>query len=446
MLKTVPRILIVACLAFQAFGSGVDDKLFFAARRESVMKRIGGSIALLEGAANTRAYVAFRQNNDFYYLTGVEAPGAYLIIDAVNHRSRLFLPPRNRMQEIWEGPGLYPGEDTRKLTGCDEVLENSRLLPELEKLQGSFQSVYIPMKPEETAAVSRDRASQFDLDRERNPWDGRASRARAFEQNLRGKLGQSASVKDLSPILDDMRRVKDTQEIERMRESARIGARGLMEAIRAARPGLYEYQLGAAAEFIFKWHGAAGPAYFPVVGSGPNSCILHYHQNDRKMEAGDLIVMDFGPDYRYYTSDITRTYPVSRSFSDEQAKVYQAVLDAQKAAIRKVRPGSTFAEVSAAAREAIAGAGYLKYWLHGVSHYVGMSTHDVGDMHPLEPGVIISVEPGIYIPEKNMGIRIEDTVLVTKDGCEVLTKDVPKELREIERLRSEHSSLVPNDY
>jgi Xaa-Pro aminopeptidase len=161
---------------------------------------------------------------------------------------------------------------------------------------------------------------------------------------------------------------------------------------------------------------------------------LHYSANSRQTQPGDLFVLDFGPEYQYYQSDITRTFPVSGKFTEEQARVYRVVLEAQKAALAKVRPGATFADINRAAREVITRHGYGKYWRHGVSHYVGMSTHDVGGSEALEPGVVLTVEPGIYIEEKALGIRIEDTVLVTADGCEIFSRDVPKEIDEIENL------------
>ncbi len=443
MKKSATRLLVAALLVWQAASGRPNDNSFFAARRESLMKKIDGAVAVLQGAPETRAYEGFRQSNDFYYLTGVEVPDALVLLDASRHRSILFLPPRNKQVELWEGPRLYAGEEARVATGFDEVMDVARLGEELEKRKGGIKDLYTPLKPEEVAATSRDRAVEYEAARERSSWDGRVSRERAFEQNLKKKLGDAVSIKDLSPILDEMRRVKDALEIERMRESARIGAMGLKEAMRAAKPGVYEYQLAAAAEFVFKWNGAMGYAYFPIVGSGPNSCALHYSLDNRRTEPGDIIVMDFGPDYRYYHSDITRTFPVSGKFSEEQAKIYEIVLEAQKAALLKVRPGATFGDVSGAAREVVARHGYLSNWFHGVSHYVGMSTHDVGGIQPLAQGVVITVEPGLYFPEKNLGVRVEDTVLVTKDGCEILSRDVPKEIPEVERLMSEGTALPP---
>ena len=443
MLTVFMRLIPIAFITFSAAGSPDADLACFAARRAVVMSRIEGGLALLQGAAEPRAYAQFRQSNDFYYLSGVEVPDAYLLLDGANRRSLLFLPERNRIREIWEGPRLYPGEDARALTGFDEVLEASRLPGELEKRKENLKAIYTPMKPEEVALTSRDRAMQYETSRERNPWDGRVSREKALEQNLRKRMGDSVEVRDLSPILDEMRRVKDAQEIERMRESARIGAIGIAEAMRSTKPGVYEYQIAAAAEFIFKWNGAMGPAYCAIAGSGPNSCLLHYNRNARRTEPGDLVVLDFGPDYRYYHADITRTFPVSGKFGDEQARIYKVVLEAQKAAIARVRPGATFADLNGAARDVVTRGGFAKNWLHGVSHYVGMSTHDVGEMRPFEPGVVLTVEPGIYIAERSLGVRIEDTLLVTQDGSEVLSIGVPKEIPDVERLMAGKRAMIP---
>ena len=425
---------------FPGLGYSNDDSSFFAARREALMKKIEKSVAVLAGAPDPRAYVAFRQDNNFYYLTGVETPNALLLLDSTENHSILFLPPRNINEEKWDGPRLFPSPESTVQTGIDEVLDLSKFGEELEKRKNKAQAVYIPLSPHEIAATSRDRALQHDRAHQSDSWDGRQSRESAFEQKLRAKLGRSVAIKDLSPILDDMRRVKDAQEIERLREAGRIGALGIKEAIRFAKPGMYEYQFAALAEFQFRWNGASGTAFFPIVGSGPNSCIVHYEENSRKTEAGDLVVMDFGPDYLYYESDLTRTFPVSGRFSEEQARIYQIVLDAQKAALEKVRPGATFLEVGEAARKKLEHYGLDNYLTHGVSHYVGMSVHDVGKPVPFEPGVIITVEPGVYIPEKKLGIRIEDTVLVTKDGFEILTGGVPKEIAEIEKLILESRS------
>jgi len=423
------RLLIAAAAVLGAGASG-SESAFYAARRAALMKKMGGGVSVLAGAPDTRAYAPFRQDNDFYYLTGVETPGAFLVLDAGENRTILFLPPRDRHEEQWEG-ARPAGEDQR----MDAVLDPSRLESELQKRVKGAAELFLRRQPEETAAVSRDRAVQHDAAREASPWDGRISREKALESALRRRLGDGVRVADLSLLLDGLRRVKDSMEIERLREASRIAAAGLRAAISGARAGQFEYQLAALAGFLFRWQGAPGDSYFPIVGSGPNSCIVHYHANTRRIEAGDLVVMDYGPDYRYYQADVTRTFPVSESFSDEQRRVYDVVLQAQKAALAQVRPGATFRDLNRAAREVVDRAGLGKYWLHGVSHYIGMSAHDVGDSSPLEPGVALTVEPGVYIANQALGVRIEDTVLVTRDGFENLSGELPREAADIEKLR-----------
>jgi len=431
------RAVLIGLAFLQAVAAFSEDNACFAARRKALMAKIGSAVAVLQGAPDTRAYAAFRQDNNFYYLTGVEVPDALLLLDAAQSRSTLFLPGRNQESERWEGVRLLPGTDARRRTGIDAVLDLDQFGSELEKRAGALRVLYVPFSPQETAATSRDRALEHDSARQRDPWDGRSSRESAFENSLRGRLGSSVQIRNLAPVMDGLRRVKDAQEIQRLRITGSIGALGMKEAIRSAKPGMYEYQVAATAEYHFNWHGASGPAFHPIVGSGPNSCMPHYDQNHRRMAAGDIVVFDFGPDYRYYKADITRTFPVSGRFTEEQAKAYQAVLDAQTAALEKVRPGATFEDLNEAVQEVLGRHGYAQYQMHGVSHYVGMSIHDVGDSIAFEPGVVVAVEPGIYIPERSLGIRIEDTVLVTQDGCEVLTREVPKEIRDIEALMSE---------
>ncbi len=441
MVKYLFRTAFASLVLFHICILYADDNAFYAARRNALMKRIEGSIAVLAGASDTRAYVPFRQDNNFYYLTGVETPDALLILDASQNRSILFLHPRDEELEKWEGPRLFAGPDARSKTGIDEVMELSRFGEELEKRKSMIQAMYVPFSPLETAATSRDRALKHESARQNDPWDGGQGRETTLENNLRARLGGVVSIKNLSPIIDDMRRVKDIQEIERLRNAGRVGALGLREAIRSTKPGMYEYQVAAIAEFVFLWHGAQGYAFFPIVGSGPNSCLLHSYKNRRMMEEGDIVIVDFGPDCNYYGSDITRTFPVSGRFSEEQAKVYRIALEAQKAGLETIRPGATFDSIAKAVRGVLDRYDYAKYLTHSVSHYLGMSTHDVGESKPFEPGVVITVEPGVYITEKNLGIRIEDTVLVTANGYEILSDGVPKEIDEIEKLMSEKGIL-----
>jgi Xaa-Pro aminopeptidase len=428
--------IIHACIGY------AGDRDFFAERRQRLLTRIGDSIAVLPGMPDTRDYVPFRQDNNFYYLTGVDTPGAMLLLDGHRREAVLFLASRDENAESWEGARLYPGTAARNATGLDDAMDFDALGPELDKRIEGVKVLYVPFMPFEAAASSRDRALDYEEERTGNAWDGRESRETAFRDALRDRFGISVSVRDLSPILDAMRQVKDSQELERLRRAAAIGALGIKEAMRSAGPGMLEYQLAAVAEFVYLWHGASGYAFFPIVGSGPNSCMPHYHANGRRMEEGDIVVMDFGPDSGYYASDIARTFPVSGRFSEEQAGVYRVVLEAQKAALGAVRPGATFDDLEDAADKVLRRHGYDKYKKHAIGHYVGMAVHDVGKAEPFQPGTVLAVEPGVYIPEKNLGIRIEDTVAVTETGCEVLTGDVPKEIDEIEKLMSEDSRPV----
>ncbi len=436
MLKAVLRALLLACIFLQTAIGNSDDNAVYASRRASLMKKIGNSIAVLQGEPDLRSYTVFRQDNSFYYLTGVETPNARLLVDGVRRQSILFLPELDKELEGWEGRRLIPGVEAQKTTGMDAVLESMQFGEELEKRLGSQKCLYTPMSPSETSATSRDRAVRFEISRKSDFWDGRSSREAVFEQVLQTQF-KLTSVKDLSPILDEMRRVKDSREIDRLRQAGRIGALGLKESIRSAKPGMFEYQVAAIARFVFLWNGASGDAFYPIVGSGPNSCLLHYGENARRMESGDLVLIDYGPDYQYYQADVTRTFPISGKFTGEQAKVYQIVLDSQKAALEKIKPGATFSDLEGTVRDVLNRHAYARFLNHGVSHYVGMATHDVGRSVPFEPGVVLTVEPGVYMPDKGIGIRIEDTVLVTRDGYEVLTGEVPKEIADIERLMTE---------
>jgi Xaa-Pro aminopeptidase len=435
------RAIAISLIILRAMLCAAGDHSSFANRRKALMKKIEGSIAVLQGAPKPRAYSSFRQDNNFYYLTGVEIPNALFLMDGSQQKSILFLPPQSEIAKQWEGPSLIPSPEARRETGMDEVLDLSQFQDELAKRVRAAHVLYTPFSPYEIAATSRDRAMESNLIRQNDPWDGRISREAAFEKNLRAKAGESVCVVDLSPLLDGMRRVKDSQEIDRLREASRIGALGLKEAIRSAKPGMIEYQIAALAKFLFLWHGASGEAFYPIVGSGPDSCFIHYEQNNRRMAAGDIVVLDYGADFQYYASDITRTFPVSGKFSKEQAAVYQVVLDAQKAVIEKVRPGATFDTLEGAARGVLEQYGYGKLMPHSIGHYIGMSTHDVGKREPFEAGVALAIEPGVYMPDKNLGIRIEDTVLVTKDGCEILSGGAPKEIVDIENLMAEKERL-----
>jgi Xaa-Pro aminopeptidase len=243
---------------------------------------------------------------------------------------------------------------------------------------------------------------------------------------------------DITPLIDKMRVIKSAEEREILRRNGKISAEGVKQAILATRPGVFEYQIEAAAMHVILKNGSKGAAYPPIVGSGPNTCIWHYNKNNRKAESGDLVLMDFGADLDYMCMDITRTWPVSGKFTPEQREVYEIVLAVQKACIEAYKPGVTSEDVRKHVADVMKQKGIDARGLRGgIGHYVGMCVHDVGPRGMrLKEGMVFAIEPALYYPEKNIGIRIEDTVLITKDGCEVLTKDVPKEWEELERLMS----------
>jgi Xaa-Pro aminopeptidase len=227
-----------------------------------------------------------------------------------------------------------------------------------------------------------------------------------------------------------------------MRRAAEVGAAAMAEAMRSTRPGLGEWQLDALMSWRFRHDGAAGPAYYAIVGSGPNSCVLHYSANSRTLGAGEVLLIDYAPEFDHYTSDITRTWPVSGRFSERQAEIYDAVLAAQEAGIAAVRPGGTIQEVEEACRAVIAERGFSRLVRHGACHLIGMEVHDVGSGRKrLEPGVAFTVEPGLYDEEAGIGVRIEDVVVVTEDGCEVITRGAPKARAEVEATVAERGFL-----
>ncbi|HET6204242.1 MAG TPA: Xaa-Pro peptidase family protein [Planctomycetota bacterium] len=409
-------------------------RAFHAGRRAALAKAVGEGGIVLQGAEDTRNYLEFRQSNDFWYLTGVETPGAALAIEAKEGHATLFLPPANPLREQWEGPDLSPGKEAAAVTGIADVREIGEFALFLEGWTEKG-AIYTPFAPEEIHATSRDRAWGFERRREEDPLDGRGSREKAFRDALAKRLGPGAEVKNLSPLLDELRRVKTSEEIQAMREASRIGCEGHKAAIQACRPGLFEWEIAAVARAAFDRLGSSGPAYMAIVGTGPNSLALHYSRKQRRIADGDVVLMDFGPEVFYYATDITRTWPANGKFTKRQREVYDACLRAQEETLKAVKPGATLADLGRVAGKALADAGFGAYLRHGPSHYIGLAVHDVGsERKPFEPGVCVTVEPGIYIPAEDLGVRIEDTVVVTPEGCENLSTLCPRDADAIEAL------------
>lgn len=357
----------------------------YKSRRERLAARIKGN-ALVLRAAPEQELVKYQQERNFYYLTGFDQPGAILLLDASSDPPQefFFLPERNSAAERWTGPKLGPGADVEKITGFARVLSTSDFDTTLKRASEGAKAVY--------------------------------------------------GLKDVESDIAYLRQTKSPTEIALLEKAVQITLKAHQAAARTIAPGAMEYEVQAALEYEFTRNGAERPGYPSIVGSGLFSTILHYNVNTRRMQAGDVVVVDVGAEYSGYSADVTRTYPVSGKYSPRQREIYQIVLDAQKAAIAKVKPGARISDLHNAAMSHIRSKGYEKYFIHGTSHHIGLEVHDVGDTsRPFEPNMVITVEPGIYIPEEQLGIRIEDDVVVTTNGHRVLS-DFPKEISEIESL------------
>ena len=410
-------------------------RAFHAGRRAALERALGETgVVFLRGLAGTREYSAFQQDKSFWYLTGVESPDASLLIDLATQREILFLPKASKSKELWEGEQWDAGDAwVKELTGIAEVRSNGELWDTLRSLAPKDALVWTSLAPHVELAGCRDRALPADRAQERDAFDGRPSREAALKRSLEEKLG--LRVQDLAPKLDELRRVKTPEEIEALRRAGRAGALAMIEAMRSTRPGLGEWQIDALMSFVQRREGARGPAYHAIVGSGPNALALHYSASSRVLRPREMLLVDYAPEFDHYDCDITRSWPTDGAWTPRMAEIYDAVLEAQKAGIAAVKPGATMREVEGACRKVLGAHGLEKLMPHGACHLIGMEVHDVGDgSKPLEPGVAFTVEPGVYERESGIGVRIEDVVVVTETGCEVVSALVPKERAAISKL------------
>jgi Xaa-Pro aminopeptidase len=407
---------------------------FHAGRRAALLAKLEEGVVLVRGLPPPREYVPYRQDKTFWYLTGIESPDAALVLDVRSKKQILFLPKANRNFEMWNGERWDTGDPwVKDVTGFEDVRPADELLAVMKELTASTKVAWISMEPYGALSFASDQATAYDRQIEKDPFDGRTSREKALKAKLEGQLG--VEVRDLQKFLDEMRRVKTPEEIEALRGASRAGAAAMVEAIASTRPGLGEWDIESLMTFIHRREGADGPAYEAIVGSGRNSLSLHYSACTRTMQSGDILLVDYAPEFDHYTSDITRSWPVDGKFTAKMAEIYDVVLEAQKAGIAAVKPGATFTAMESACRKVLKAHDMSKLMTHSAGHYVGMEVHDVGSsMKPFEPGVVVTVEPGVYDTESGIGIRIEDVVIVTADGCEVLSAGVPKERKAIEEL------------
>jgi len=392
----------------------------FAKRRAKVMEQIGDGIVIMQGAELPEAYVKFRQDNNFYYLTGVEMPNAALVLNGKTKTAVLFVPDRIP-GDIKEEAHIVPGAEAAALYKVNAVSSLSNFTAALNRYATLNQPLYLITSPEETAEMTRDRGEALRLSRMNDPWDGRIPKEINFMNKIKERY-PLAAIKDLTPVLDMMRWVKDEKEINLIRECGRIGALGFDEAMRVTRPGIYEYQVVAACDFIYQNEGAQGPAYFAIAASGERGLSWHYNANNHQLKDGDVILLDYAPDHHYYTTDITRTWPVGEKFSDGQLKMYNCIREVQEKVVAAMKPGITVNDMKKLAKDIYIKHGFEKLWPDYIGHFVGMAVHDVGPYDkPFVPGVIFNVEPIIEDKTLKVHFRLEDTIVITPTGSENLT-------------------------
>jgi Xaa-Pro aminopeptidase len=424
-------------------------------RQKRVLAAIGQGVMILPSAPlairNNDVEHEYRQDSDLFYLTGFDEPESTLVMRGGHAEPVvMFVRPRDPEREVWDGQRAGIEGAVRDF-GANVAFSSHEIASKLAELLENVSRVYY--------RIGRDKA--FDeivlsaIDRVR----------------ARAKFGVAWPVEIVDPatVVHEMRVIKSKLELDAMRRAVDITKEAHVAAMGMARPGVYEYEVEAVLRAIFRKHGSERPAYGPIVGSGPNATVLHYRRNDRKLGDGELLLIDAGCEYGYYASDITRTFPVSGRFTKPQREIYEIVLDAQLASIAASKPGATLEEVHDASVQVIAKglcdlglipgpletaletASYKKFFMHRTSHWLGMDVHDVGryfdagKARPLAPGMVITVEPGIYIAEnepsvpaeyRGIGVRIEDDVLVTPEGAMVLSSAIPKTVEDVERASS----------
>ena len=434
------------------------DKALFAARRARIAERMDGGVMLLaaapERARTADIFYPYRQDSDFAYVTGFHEPDAVCVLaPEATEKFVLFVRPRDPDREIWTGSRAGV-EGAVAEYGADAAFP----IDELEKTLPRF----LEKAPQAYHTVLRD-----------DPLTARllALIRRAQEARPRTGTGPTA-IREFGDILHEMRLRKEPAELDAMRAAIAIACEAHREAMRSARPGMYEYEIEALVDFTFRRRGASGPAYPSIVATGRNATVLHYTDNDRPLGPDELLLIDAGAERAGYCADVTRTFPTGARYAPAQRDLYEAVLAAQLAAIAAVRPGTTLEAVHTVALrvlvealiahgilagpvdEAIEKGTYRRFYMHRTSHWLGRDVHDVGRYaeggapRPLEPGMVLTVEPGLYVPAdaedvpapfRGVGIRIEDDVLVTPDGREVLSAAAPKQVDEVEALRAEAS-------
>ncbi len=442
VLAVLLTLFVLTALPLDAAGL-LFEKTEYAARRARLMEAIPDGAAILLGAQPVTGYLPFFQNNDLMYFCGVEIPGAILVIDGRRKQSTLFFT-MSEPEARGEGLPVDLIAKTREFTGLEQVAPADRLSGALSQMAGQGYVLYTPFKPEELMGeVSSEKAGALQRSMTLNLWDGRLTRELEFVKLLRDRF-PAAAVKDCSPAVWDLRMIKSPAEIAMHRQAGRIGVKAMTEIMRATRAGTGEWEIAALFEFVCKSSGAQSLAYNTIISSDENHPYLHYAKHDRTLRDGDFLVVDAGPDLGYYDVDISISYPANGKFTPRQREIYEAALMMQRESVARYRPGVTYAEVAAEALAAVKARGFdvdgplfkPRSMRDGGSHYVGMAVHDVGGAPrgPLKPGMVFACDIYAVYADEKLGVRVEDTVVITEKGCENLTPGIPRTVAEIEAL------------
>jgi Xaa-Pro aminopeptidase len=435
----VALVVLLVCLA-PALGAWERGPLTeFAERRAKLVASVNAPIVLFgyTGHEEANPSYVFIQEENFYYLTGHDEEGAALLLvpeSAAQNgwtgpREILYLPPRNLAEERWNGPRMGPDDPgIQEKTGFARIETFAKLHDTLAALAKNYPEIYTELP---------------------GPHDEGFPHAANWSQWLKEAAPQ-ITLKDISPAEGTLRAIKSPGELALIQKAIDPSVDAQLEAMKMVRPGLYEYQVAARMVEIHAYAGCETEAYAPIVGTGIDSTVLHFNKLDRRIEDGDVVLMDVGGQYSGYASDITRTIPANGKFTARQREIYDIVLGAQNAAMQAVKPGMTLYGQGPTSLQKIAmdyidshgkdkeGRSLGRYYIHGLSHHVGLNVHDPsGPPRPLEPGMVITIEPGIYIPEENLGVRIEDDVLVTATGYRQLTARLPRSPDEIEKIMAD---------
>ena len=385
--------------------AGATPAAELKARRAALADAVGDGLVRIDARGGEYEAVT----REFFYLTGLETVSGVLLLHCREGEAdaTLFLPDESAFWERWNGPRAAPGPATVARTGIETVLSldqlESRWTTALEKATALWHVMTSAPRPEVDSPDA------------------------LYHRQLRQQYPELKTIADVSRHLDPLRQIKGSEEVRRLRRAVAITAQAFQVAFGAARGGSTEFALEAAIEQTFRRFGAEAPGFPSIVGAGARSCILHYQANTGPIEDGDLIVIDVGASWGGYTADITRTIPASGTYSARQREVYEIVQRAQAAGLAAAKPGATFRDIHRAARAVFVEEGVAEHFLHGTSHHVGLAVHDVGSTRrALEPGMVLTVEPGLYFTDENLGIRVEDMILITEEGCEVLSREIPK--------------------